>query len=84
MSVVKTGLLVLYAILIALMVTQAGTTAAAVAQWLLVALAVAHLIEVLVYFKLCQQAGGSLALQLLNVFLFGVVQVRTIQRTVGN
>ncbi len=71
MSAGKVGCLVLYAVLAAVTVTQAGTTAATVALWTLAAFAVAHTVEMGVYFRLCQQAGGSLPVNLLQVFLFG-------------
>jgi hypothetical protein len=71
MSAGKIGCLVLYAVLAAVAVTQAGTMAAEVALWILAAIAVAHLVELGVYFRLCRQAGGSLAGHLLQLFIFG-------------
>lgn len=71
MSAGKIGCLVLYAVLAAVVVTQAGTTAAMVAGWILVVLAVAHVVESVVYFGLCKQAGGSLPGHLLQVLIFG-------------
>jgi uncharacterized protein YhhL (DUF1145 family) len=76
MSAGKIVLLVVYAVLALLAITQAGTMAGTVATWIIVGLLVAHTIEVLVYFKLCQQAGGSLVGNLVNVFLFGVLHAK--------
>jgi uncharacterized protein YhhL (DUF1145 family) len=83
MSAGKIGCLVLYAVLAALVVTQAGTTAATVAGWVLVALAVAHSIEMVMYFRLCQQAGGSLVGNLLQVFVFGYYHMVEMKAAVG-
>jgi uncharacterized protein YhhL (DUF1145 family) len=71
MSAGKIGCLVLYAVLAGLAVTQAGTSVATLAVWALLVLAVAHAIEVLIFFSLCQRAPGSLPGNLLQVFLFG-------------
>ena len=75
MSAGKIGCLVLYAVLAAVAVTQAGSAAATVAVWSLAAFAVAHLVELALYFKLCRQAGGSLPGHLLQVFLFGYLHM---------
>jgi uncharacterized protein YhhL (DUF1145 family) len=71
MSIGKIVLLVLYAVLAILAITQTGTSVGALAVWALLALAVVHAIEVLVFFRLSQRAPGSLAGNLLQVFLFG-------------
>ncbi len=71
MSAGKIGCLVLYVVLAAVAITQAGTTAATVACWILTALVVIHAAEVVLYYRLCQQAGGSLAGNLAQVFVFG-------------
>lgn len=57
--------------LAAVLVGRAGTAAATVAGWTLLVLAVTHAVEMALYFRLCQQAGGSLAGHLLQVFVFG-------------
>jgi len=83
MSSVKKGMLVFYAILAVLAVTQSDL---AVGQWslyLLGILALAHLVEVGVFFKLCRDAGGSLPGHILQVFLFGIVHARELQQA-GN
>jgi len=71
MSAGKIGCLVLYAVLAILAIIQAGTTVATLAVWVLLVLAVAHTIEMLVLFRLCQNAPGTLPGNLLQVFLFG-------------
>jgi uncharacterized protein YhhL (DUF1145 family) len=42
-------------------------------------LLVAHAIEVLIFFKACQRAGGSLPGHLVNVLLFGVIHMREVK-----
>ena len=42
-------------------------------------LAVAHTVEMVVFFKLCREAGGSLPLHLLNIFLFGIFHAKEIK-----
>ena len=71
MSAGKIGSLVLYAVLAVLAITQAGTSVATLAVWVLLVLAVVHAIEMLIFFRLCQSASGSLPGNLLQVFLFG-------------
>lgn len=71
MSAGKIGALVVYAILAVLAVTQAGTSTGAVVNWIIVGLLAAHVVEMVVLFRLCRQASGSLAGNLFNVLLFG-------------
>jgi uncharacterized protein YhhL (DUF1145 family) len=71
MSPGKIGCLVLYAVLAVVALTQAGTTAATAAVWILAILAVVHAAEVVMLYPLCRQAGGSLAGNLFQVFVFG-------------
>lgn len=71
MSAGKIGCLVIYAVLAGLVITQAGTTAATVAGWALVVLAAVHTLEVALFFRLCKEAGGSLAANMLQLFVFG-------------
>lgn len=82
MSPVKMATLAFYAILAVLAFTAEG----AVATWslrLLVILAVAHAIEVVVFFKVCRDAPGSLPGHLLNVFLFGIFHIKEIKAAEG-
>lgn len=83
MSPMKITILVLYAVLAALALTQ---SASAVGIWslrILVILAIAHTVEMVVFFKACQRAGGSLGGHLFNVFLFGVFHMREIKNAGG-
>ena len=76
MSPAKIGILLLYLVLAVLAITQGDANVGVWSLRLLLVLAAVHLIEVVVYFKLCQSAGGSLPMHLLNVFLFGVFHVQ--------
>ena len=60
MSTAKIVLLVVYAVLAGLALTQGDSAAGIWSLRLLGILALAHIIEVAVYFKLCKAAGGSL------------------------
>jgi uncharacterized protein YhhL (DUF1145 family) len=81
MSAGKIVLLVIYAVLAGLVLTQGESTVGIWALRLLLLLVVVHAIEVMVFFKVCKQAGGSLPGHLLNVFLFGVLHVNEIKAT---
>jgi uncharacterized protein YhhL (DUF1145 family) len=83
MSSGKIVLLVIYAVLAALAITQSTSPAGVWALRLIVILAVVHTVEMVVFFKACQRAGGSLAGHLLNVFLFGVIHVKDIKAAQG-
>jgi uncharacterized protein YhhL (DUF1145 family) len=83
MSAGKIVLLVVYAILAALALTQGDSTAGAWALRALGILAVVHLIETVVFFKLCKAAGGSLPGHLVSVFLFGVLHANEIKVAQG-
>jgi uncharacterized protein YhhL (DUF1145 family) len=72
MSGAKITCLVLYAVLLGLVFTQGGTTAGTAAFWVLIALGVAHMVEMIVFFPLAKRAGGSLPGHLFQIFLFGV------------
>ena len=76
MSGIKIGILIGYAVLIAIAALAPGTTAASVSLGILALLAVAHLVEMGVFYQRCKRAGGSMAGHMLNVFLFGVFHVR--------
>ena len=71
MSAEKIGCLVLYLVLAMLAVTQQGSSVATLAVWALLILAVTHTIEMVIFYRLCQRAPGSLLGNLLQVFLFG-------------
>jgi uncharacterized protein YhhL (DUF1145 family) len=71
MSSGKIGALVVYAVLAIIAVTQAGTTAGTVVNWMIVVLVATHLVEMIFLFGLCRKAPGSLAGNLLQVFVFG-------------
>jgi uncharacterized protein YhhL (DUF1145 family) len=81
MSAGKIALLLLYAVLAFLALTQPGSPAGVWSLRIILVLVVAHVVEVIVFYKTCQRAGGSLAGHLINVFLFGVVHVREIRNT---
>ena len=71
MSRGKIAALVCYVFLAILAVTQAGSTVGTFVNWIILALVVIHALEVVVFFKLCKNAGGSLLGHLFNVFVFG-------------
>lgn len=73
MSIGKIVVLVLYAVLLVVLVTEAGSTVATVAGWALLVLVATHMVETVLYFRQCQQAPGSLAGNLFQVFLFGIL-----------
>ncbi len=79
MSAGKIVLLLIYAVLAVLALTQGESAVGIWSLRILVLLAVVHFIEVLVYFRLCKAAGGSLAGHLVNVFLFGVLHVNELK-----
>ena len=79
MSAGKIALLATYAILLGLGFTQGDTTLGVWSLRLLGLLVVVHCVEVLVFFKVCREAGGSLLSHLVNVFLFGVLHVKDIR-----
>lgn len=81
MSAGKIALLVLYVVLAFLALTQPDAPAGVWSLRIILVLVVAHAVEVLVFYKTCQRAGGSLPGHLINVFLFGVVHVREIRNT---
>ena len=83
MSTGKIVLLVIYAILAGLALTQGDMPAGVWALRLILLLVVVHAIEVLVFFKLCREAGGSFAGHIGNVFLFGVLHVKDIKAAAG-
>jgi uncharacterized protein YhhL (DUF1145 family) len=79
MSAGKIVLLVMYVVLAGLVLTQGESTVGIWSLRLLLILVVVHAIEVVAFFKVCKEAGGSLPGHLLNVFLFGVLHVNDIK-----
>lgn len=84
MSTGKIVLLVIYAVLAALALTQGAAPVGVWSLRLIVLLVVVHSIEVLVFFKTCREAGGSMVGHILNVFLFGVLHVKDIKAGAAN
>ena len=83
MSTGKIGSLVIYAILALLAITLAGSQVGTISLRIIQALVVIHALEVLIFFKLCRDAGGSLPGHLLNVFLFGFFHVKELKAAAG-
>jgi uncharacterized protein YhhL (DUF1145 family) len=79
MSMTKIVTLVIYVVLAGLALTQGDMAVGAWSLRLLGILIVVHAIETVIFFKLCQGAGGSLPMHLLNVFLFGIFHVQEIK-----
>lgn len=79
MSAAKIIILVLWAVLLALALTQGGSPVGVWSLRILVVLVVTHLIEIPVFFRACQRAGGSLPGHLLNVFVFGIFHMRELK-----
>jgi len=84
MSASKIVMLIVYAVLAGLALTQGDAATGIWSLRILVVLAVVHAIETAVYFKLCQKAGGSLRVHLLNVFFFGVLHVNELKAAQGH
>lgn len=80
MSSAKIIILVSYAVLAGLALFMSDSPAGVWGLRILLLLAAAHLVEMAVFFKTCQRAGGSLPGHLFNVFLFGVFHVREIKQ----
>jgi uncharacterized protein YhhL (DUF1145 family) len=83
LSAGKIVLLVIYAVLAGLALTQGDSTLGIWSLRLLGILAIVHFIETVVYFKLCKAAGGSLGGHLVSVFLFGVLHVNELKAAQG-
>jgi uncharacterized protein YhhL (DUF1145 family) len=83
MSAAKIVLLVIYAVLAGVALTQGDSTTAVWALRILGILAIVHVIETVIYFRLCKAAGGSLPIHLLSVFLFGVLHVSELKASQG-
>lgn len=79
MSPTKIIALVIYVILAALAFTQPESALGIWSLRILVLLAVAHLIEVLVFYKVYKEAPGSLLGHAVSVFLFGIVHVNEVK-----
>ena len=80
MSVAKISLLAIYVVLVALAILQAGTATGDWSLNILIILAVVHVLECAIFFRVVKAAGGSLAQHLLNVFLFGIIHVNEIRQ----
>lgn len=80
MPMAKIITLIVYAILAVLAVSQPETSLGVWSLRILVILAIAHTVEMFVFFKACQGAGGSIAGHMLNVFLFGVIHMKGLNR----
>lgn len=79
MSIAKIVLLLIYAVLAVLAFTQGQTSVGAWSSRLLVGIAAVHVVEMLVFFKLCKSAGGSLPGHMLSVFVFGVLHANELK-----
>ncbi|MCR9104843.1 MAG: hypothetical protein NXI15_06105 [Gammaproteobacteria bacterium] len=79
MSRAKIIMLVVYAVLALLALTQGGSAVGDWSLWILLGLAAVHLIEVAVFFGFCRNAGGSLPVHLVNVFFFGILHVNEVK-----
>ena len=73
--------LILYAIMGFLALSQPETPLGVWSLRILIILAVAHTVEMFVFFKACQRARGSMAGHMLNVFLFGVVHMQGLKKS---
>ena len=79
MSVAKIILLLVYVILAALALGLGGGGAGEPALNVIFIVAAVHLVEVAVFYRFCREAGGSLPVHLVSVFIFGVVHVRDVK-----
>ena len=84
MSAGKIVLLVVYAVLAGLAVTQGESALGVWSLRILLLLVVVHAIEVVAYFKLCKEAGGSLVGHMVQVFIFGALHVKDIKAAQGS
>lgn len=75
----KIVMLALYAVMIVLALVSADSAAGVWSLRILMVLAGVHLIEMIVFYKRCKEAGGSMGNHLLNVFLFGVVHMKELK-----
>lgn len=83
MSGAKIAVLVLWALILVLALTQGGTRVGTLAGWTLAVLVAFHLLEVVLFLPLARRAGGSLPGHLLQLFLFGVVHKAEMQASLG-
>ena len=81
MSATKIIGLVICALMGFFAVTQPDNPVGIWSLRILIVLAVVHTIEMFVFYKTCQRAGGSMAGHMLNVFLFGVVHMQGLKKT---
>ncbi|GAB5450042.1 MAG: hypothetical protein Hals2KO_03700 [Halioglobus sp.] len=83
MSPPKIVLLLIYLALGLCALLQGGTPLGVWSLRILLLLAVVHAIEVVVFYKLAREAGGSLALHVLNIFLFGILHANELKDAKG-
>lgn len=83
MSTTKIVMLVVYAVLAGLAFTQGDSSIGIWSLRILGILALAHIVEMFVFFKVCKEAGGSLPAHMLNVFLFGIVHANELKAAKG-
>ena len=79
MSGTKIAILASYLVL-ALVAVMADGLLSSYAMYVLGGLALAHLVEIVLFYKRCQQAGGSLPVHVLSVFLFGIFHVKELEK----
>ncbi len=83
MSTAKKVMIAVYVVLGLLAVTQSDI---ALGQWslrILLVLAVVHLVEVAVFYRVCRQAGGSMPRHVVNLFFFGILHVQEVKAAQG-
>ncbi len=83
MSGAKIAVLVLWAVMVVLALTQGGTRVGTVAGWTLAVLIAVHLLEAVLFLPLARRAGGSLPGHLLQLLLFGVVHKAEMRASLG-
>ena len=78
MSLLKISVLITWLVSLVLLVAFTGT-AALVGKWLLIAMAIGHALEMLLFSKLCRDAEGSTVSHLLQVFVFGLFHAQELK-----
>ena len=79
MSGTKIAILASYLVL-ALVAVMADGQLSSYAMYILGGLALAHLVEIALFYKRCQQADGSMPVHVLSVFLFGIFHVKELEK----
>jgi len=80
MSLTKIVTLVVWVLSIGAFFVPADSTAVSVLRGVAIFLAVAHIIEIAVFWKVLKQAPGSLGGHIFNTFLFGVIHVGPLKK----